>query len=335
MPSVDIGDGHVQDGNAEWVEVEAATDADMSTITLQLLIVNGERDGPTLWLQGGIHGNEPVGSLAVRDFALSLDPSAVSGTVIALPVSNPTAFANKQRGSQIRHIGSDDVNSVFPGDANGSFPQRLARTIFTLVRSHADCVINAHSADEETAMHTEFAYVPTVGAAVDESTREIGTASGIANLVELDVGEIPGFMTAELVKEDVPAIIVESGSGARVYEWAYDNYHQSFTNVARHLDICSDDPETGTEQTRYTDLSFLFANAGGFVEVFVEGGDAVETDESLAEVTDLRGEVRETVTAPTDGKVLAVRTFPTVRPGDLVVEMAPNSDADGVSNRPG
>lgn len=226
-------------------------------------------------------------SLAIRDYALSLDPADVAGTVVALPVANPTAFANKQRGTGIRHIGTDDLNSVFPGDDAGSFSQRLAATIFSLVCSHADYVVNAHSADGETVMHTGFAYVPITGEErpVDGETRELGNISGVSYLVKLEVSEIPGFMTGELVTEVIPGIIVEAGGGAQVYDWAYETYQQSFQNVARHLGVLSGEPERPPDSTVSTDLGFLFASVGGFVETSVRGGDSVTEGHRVAEMT--------------------------------------------------
>ncbi|WP_162354488.1 succinylglutamate desuccinylase/aspartoacylase family protein [Natrialba swarupiae] len=324
MSTINISQAQIPEGESEWVEIDVGVDSDLSTVTLHLYVINGEREGPTLWLQGGIHGNEQGGSLAVRDLALELDPSEISGAVIALPVSNPSGFANKRRGSQINHVGPRDVNSLFPGDPDGTFPERLADEIFSLIRSHADAVINAHSADGETIMHTEFAYVPMSDTTTDERTSKLGSASGITHLVELDTTEMSGWMTAELVERGIPSIIVESGSGTHVYEWAYETYRRSIQNVARHLDILDGKPEeTDSSQTVYSDLVFLNAGEGGFVETFVRGGDEVESGESLAEITDLKGRQRELITSPCDGTVFAIRSFPTARPGDLVIEMAP------------
>ncbi|WP_436933824.1 succinylglutamate desuccinylase/aspartoacylase family protein [Halovenus marina] len=322
----------VEAGDSAWVEVDVATDLDGTPITIDAYVVNGTTDGPTVLCQGAVHGNEPVGGLAVREFVTELDPGAITGTVVGIPVANPPAFRERARGAPV-HIGSADVNDAFPGSADGSLPQQIAATLFEIAAA-ADFVVDLHSADEQLVMHTSFAYVPAVGNGVQRRAREAAVAGGVEHVVELDPDEMDGFLTAELARRETPAIVVESGSGARVYEWALENYLDALAGITAELDVRSEPDTADTEPTFHEDLSFQFASAGGFVDVTVRGGDRVLAGEQMATITDVTGETVDSLAAPVDGVVMAVRTLPTARPGDLVVELAPERGAGGYSNRP-
>jgi len=322
--TVTISGTAVEPGEREWVRHRIGRDADRTPIELELCVVNGTGDGPTLWTQGCIHGNEPVGGLAVREFVRNVDPDEVQGAIVGLPVANPSAFTNKRRESQILHVGNGDVNSVFPGDPDGPFPDRLAHEIYSLVETHADAVLDLHSADEQTVMHTAFAYVPKAED-VHERTRRLATAAGVDHHVELPPERIDGFLVAELARDGLPAIMVESGSGARVYDFAREQFLDALTDVAKAIDVLPGEAEPN-DPVAHDDLRFLFAGGGGYVEMFVRGGERVSAGETVGEITDIRGDVVDTVTAPVDADVLAIRSFPTARPGDMTIELAPLTD---------
>ena len=320
--SIELGGETIPPGEARWISVKVARDADRSPIALECYVVNGVEDGPVLLFQGGIHGNEPVGGLAIRDFALDIKPSMLSGAIVALPVANPSAFRNKQRRSQVVHVGDADVNSNFPGSPDGPFPQQLAHELFSLAEERADVVVDAHSADEQVVMHTGFVYVPATEDEAHRRARKMASSTGMPHVVELPPEEIDGFYVAELARVGIPAIMVETGGGATVFDWAYERYMDSFYNVSYQVGALSGDTPTA-DQTFHDDLTFVFSREGGYVEIAVQGGDTVESGDRLGEITDLRGTTVETFEAPCDADILAIRSFPSACPGDMIVELAP------------
>lgn len=329
--TVTISGTDVDPGEREWVTHRIGRDADRRPIELQLCVVNGAADGPTMWAQGCVHGNEPVGGLAVRDFVNRLDPAEVRGTVVGLPVANPPGFNDKRRECTVRHVGNGDVNGVFPGDPDGPFPARLADAVYSLAERHADFVLDFHSADEQTVMHTSFAYVPATGDETGDRSRGLARAAGVEHRVELPRDRIEGYLIAELARAGIPAVMVESGSGARVYDFARDRFAAALDGVARERAVLPRDGWTDPgrdDQVAHDDLLFLFADAGGYVEAFVRGGDRVTDGEPVVEITDIRGEVVETVRSPVEADVLAVRSFPTARPGDMTIELAPVPESE-------
>ena len=56
-----------------------------------VIIATGAKAGPTLWIQGCVHGPEVGGPVAMLRFLDGLDLKKVSGTIVAVMTANPTA----------------------------------------------------------------------------------------------------------------------------------------------------------------------------------------------------------------------------------------------------
>ena len=60
-------------------------------VVLPLLVVRGEREGPILAVSAGVHGDEYEGVRAIFEAFELLEPSQMSGTLLAVPVVNYAA----------------------------------------------------------------------------------------------------------------------------------------------------------------------------------------------------------------------------------------------------
>ena len=86
-------------------------------------LVAGAEPGPTLMLQGAIHGAEVIGSIAILDFVKNADPAQIRGNVIAVPVVNRAGFELGERGSR---VDAKDISRLFPGKKDGSVSDQTA-----------------------------------------------------------------------------------------------------------------------------------------------------------------------------------------------------------------
>jgi predicted deacylase len=60
-------------------------------------VVAGKEDGPTLMLLSMLHGEEWFSAVIFKELLNRIDPLKLKGNVIAIPVSNPTAFLTGSR----------------------------------------------------------------------------------------------------------------------------------------------------------------------------------------------------------------------------------------------
>ena len=97
---------------------------------LPVAIANGAADGPTLWLTGGVHGDEATGVAVVQDAMAALDGDRLSdlaGAVVAVPVVSP---AGLRRNARHTYYADEDPNRHFPdADAESARPPRLQERV--------------------------------------------------------------------------------------------------------------------------------------------------------------------------------------------------------------
>ena len=118
--------------------------ADGQAMEMPYTIIHGKEAGKTLYLQVAQHGSEVMGLDALRRLLPEIDPQKLRGTIIyCLP--NPLAFRERVRAT-IFDPKPGGMNRVWPGDPEGSLTERMAHKIFTELVSHADEVVDLHTA---------------------------------------------------------------------------------------------------------------------------------------------------------------------------------------------
>src|SRR2546423_13642817 len=84
------------------------------TITLPVIPISGERDGPRVAITAGIHGTEYVGIEAARRLGTGVEPHEVAGSIVVVPI----AFFKASPTPEIYTSGLDNsnLNRCFPGN---------------------------------------------------------------------------------------------------------------------------------------------------------------------------------------------------------------------------
>ena len=125
-----------------------------------VVVKNGE--GPTALFVSGNHGDEYEGQVALTNLVKYLEPEKIKGRVIILPMANfPAAMA----GRRVSPIDDQNLNRIFPGDANGSVTHQIAYFIDSVLSVKADLVIDLHSGG------SSLMYVPCALATQDADPR--------------------------------------------------------------------------------------------------------------------------------------------------------------------
>jgi predicted deacylase len=107
------------------------------TPTVRVHAFDADAEGPTVLIQGGIHGDEVAGVHAIEEL-LEEGPSPVRGRLLLVPVMNPAAYRVRRRAAP----DGLDLNRVFPGDASAAEPERrLARLFMDLVESERPALV--------------------------------------------------------------------------------------------------------------------------------------------------------------------------------------------------
>jgi predicted deacylase len=159
MKKIVVGSAVSQEAGLSKGTLNVGALPDGSPVDIPVMILRGEREGPVLWMHGCVHGNEYCGTYTIHALLRSLDPAALKGTVIALPVLNLTAFQKNQRMSPFEGFGGGDLNRCFPGRANGSVTEQIAYAVYRPLKEHADLFVDFHTAftpDTRWALYTDY-----------------------------------------------------------------------------------------------------------------------------------------------------------------------------------
>ena len=105
-------------------------------------VIAGSEPGPTLLVQGAIHGSEIIGTIAILNFVKKVDPKGLRGTILAVPVVNRAGFELSDRGSR---IDGKDISRLFPGNPKGSVSDQVAHLYFNEVICRANVMIDFHA----------------------------------------------------------------------------------------------------------------------------------------------------------------------------------------------
>jgi len=103
-------------------------------------------EGPAVMVVGGVHGNEPAGSLAAQKFC---DVDLLKGTLIVIPKANITALA-----AEVRTLPeTGDLNRSYPGKKAGTPAEEITYEIVQLMQQYkVAMVLDLH---EGYAFNTE------------------------------------------------------------------------------------------------------------------------------------------------------------------------------------
>ena len=294
---------------------------------IPLLTLDSKKPGPTVWLAGCIHGDEPGGAVIIHEVFKAVRESGMAGGVIhALPLINVMGFENVSR-----FINSDreDLNRCFPGDPKGTMGQRFAHRLFELVaESEPDLVIDLHNdwiqsvpyvlIDSPNHFASHRLYERTVHAAA---------ATGLVLVEDPDpTDEMLRSLTGACVAAGISAFTLEAGGACGIVEAAIDAGKAAVFGALADLGVTkANESQQTSVATRPCVLSYTShprSTSSGIVRYLVTPGDQIESSQKVAEVYSAFGSAEETLHASHAGYVLGVADHARAMPGSEIIAIA-------------
>jgi predicted deacylase len=297
-----------------WLDVAPRPEG--STWRLPFLYVTGKAQGPVLVVTAGVHGDEYEGVEAIPGVFRDTDPRSLKGTLFMIPVCNIPAFETITRSSPIDGL---NLARTFPGNGSGSITERIAHLIATQILPDADFYIDLHSGGMMYDIPTLVGYLHDDG---DLGVRSLAGARafGAPVLWGHPLPVAPGRTLSSAVDHDVPCIYTEASGGGLARPDDVACFRNGVLNVMKSLDMIDGNPQPSpTVLHLFGDGNIdqaILAQSAGYYKPEVELLDEVRSDQLLGTIRDLLGEVVSEVRAPTDGVVIMLRRFHSVRVGD-------------------
>lgn len=306
-------------------KLEVGELASGSKMYIPVIIINGKRKGPVLWLNGGVHGDELNGIFAMRQLAMELKPEQVRGILICTPVCNPFAFQSR---SKISPLDSLDLDQQFPGNVDGLISQRIAYILFKEIKNKANYLINFHTLGSYYLgkPYTVFKLISGAKNKTINFSKEIAKVFGVYLNCKVDISkvknELPGSVLGALdvncILNDIPAFMAEMGSGGRFESNSVKTAIDGIKNVMKHLGMISGKPTIIKQQIVLIKRKFIRCDHGGLATMHAQPYDFIRKGGRIAKIVDLYGNTKEEILAPDDVYVLGTRFNPVVNTGDRI-----------------
>jgi predicted deacylase len=327
---------------------------------LPVVVADGERDGPTLWLTGGVHGDEATGVTVAQDAVRADLPERLAGTVVSIPTVNPAGLRRNERRS---YYGDDDPNRYFPDpEAESARPpsvqERIDERLYEAFTDSADALIDLHTA-QIGSMPFVIRDRVLYGSRRDESTAD-ALAADLERLVDAyGFPVLTEYPAEEYLEENlqrstagaalnaagIPSFTVELGGHSVVDETVRRAGVAGIYAVMVELGMLEEIPAAvGAPGVGIPAAPVAYpvrravhprTETPGVVRHRVEPGDAVEAGDAVADVVTPHGDHLDTVAAEFDGYVIARREGLVAYEGDPVASMAVRDEGSLVVSRDG
>lgn len=279
--------------------------------------VYGVKEGPTLWIQGSIHGDEPNSSWVVTTLSSAIDPNTLRGKLVLLPILNTAAFRARTTPTPVDNV---ELYRAFPGNKDGSYTNQLAYDIEQEFLKTADYLIDVHSG---TAVYfcTDFTSYPG-GFKASEVSEQIALATGCSTVVRRMVRTKAEnhLMFMYACSRGIPAIMISNGGHRRVEQQFTQPMIDQCLNVMRYLKMLPGDPPTMERSRLLEGIFYSHCKRGGFVFNEAKVGDWLVKDQVIARLYDVFGNEVDVVSCPHERAQLIETGSGVLHPGELVAE---------------
>ncbi len=307
-----------------------------------VISIAGAKDGPTLFVNAGVHGGEYPAIEAVIRLGKTLDPKNMAGTVILMPVLNLPSF--RTRTPFVCPVDNVNPNRVFPGDPAGSYSQQMTHALINEFIIHADAYIDVHGGDIPEAL-VPFVICRSATGLADEKagevaarSKEMAMAFGLPYVLTIAKPVQPGKGSSSYVaaaEKGIPSILAEAGGVGQMQQDQVDLLVNGVKRVMEFLGMienAGDTPTAAKESARksaetanattpqlLTQFEWVYTKHAGVWYPSVAAGDRIEEGDVLGTVGDLFGDTLEKIVSPVNGVILFLTINPSVLENGLLM----------------
>lgn len=287
-------------------------------ITTPVNILSGRKPGPTLWVQAAIHGAEVGGAMGLLQLFKNIDPSKMSGSIVGIMATNPTAFRGFGRNTP---YDGENLNRLFPGDRSGSHSRQTAHVLMQTALKVSDAMMDLHSGGDD-AVVPFYALYWDDGSEASKQAARLARAAGTPDLWASKDDWLTGTMMTNYTQRGKPALIIECGGGGQVPPAHIDNFEKAIGGVAKAMGILPGRPARQKAYRTMDEALLVFNRRGGYFLPTVEVGDVVAKGQIIARIMDPHGRIIEEVKSPNGPAYIAaiVRPCLPVYSGAMVAE---------------
>ncbi|QPV64938.1 succinylglutamate desuccinylase/aspartoacylase family protein [Halosimplex litoreum] len=314
-----LGTAQAAPGEMDTGRLSVGETRDGTEVGLPVAVIDGADDGDTLYMQAASDGDELNGVGVLQRVVPQLDPAELSGTILVVGIVNYHAF---QVAEHRNPIDDTKTNRAYPGDEHGTSTERIAAATFGAAR-RADLILDLHQGST-SRMIDECRVRCGKRHRLHDACLELAKVFDCGYV--LDQKGPDGQLARAAPDEGIPTIDPELGGCVGWDETSIRKGVEGVFNVLSYYGFADGTVDT-SPQTRASGFEQYGAPAGGLVSLKPDLGQRVGRGETLFEVTDPFGGVKETVTADSSGVFWRTRRLPQVATGEYVCSVGTDVDS--------
>ena len=290
--------------------------------SIPVSIIKGKEGGPVFTIIAGVHGVEYSSIIAAYDLLKEIDAAQLKGTLIIIPLANPSAFYG--RTPFLNPQDNLNLNRVFPGSEDGSITEQIAHFITTEIIPVSDVFIDMHGGDANEDLLSFIGYYKNEGQPQNTATiKRLAEASGFDYVVSwpytLPPDQPAKYAFKQAVQDGKVALTIEAGKLGNVQEEAVNLIKKGIYNILA---------ETGNYGTTTKEaVDFIYLNQQEYLKSSDQGlffshhsaGDQVEAGAIVGMIKDEFGTLISTIVTPVAGTILYKIGTPPVNVGETVM----------------
>lgn len=286
-------------------------------IEVPVIVQRGKKDGPTLLITGGIHGNEINGIEIVRQLVSKKYNKPDAGMVICIPVVNIFGFLNQTR----QFPDGRDLNRVFPGSFRGSLASRFAYHLIKDIAPVVDYCIDYHTGGDSRFNAPQIR--------IDKDDAEGLALAKIfgAEFIVKSAGREKSFRET-LHQLDKKVLLYEGGKSLHIDSEITNAGLIGALRIMDHLgmrDFSNEVSEMNTKQIipKLVHTSkWLRSKHSGMFHPVIKVGQKVKKGDILGSISGPFGYFERTIKARDSGFILCINESPIVNQGDAIFHIA-------------
>ncbi len=323
LKDVIVGTAKAAPGTKATGVIEVAPLANGDMVTLPVHVINGAKDGPRLWVNAAIHGNEFNGVISALRLVEKVDPANLSGALIVTPISNPLAFFARARFTP--HDGGN-LGESYPGKPVGPITKQIAYHHFNEIKKNADALIDLHSSGV-TNLSKSYSVLKYAGyPETEKRALDLLMTQGIhlnctVNTLGKNDEPVPltGSLDMECMALGIPSFMLELGHSLRVEEEIVKSGLFGLENAMRYLGMVEGDVTTFPNQVVTEKRFIVRCRESGLAVQACQPHDFVKAGDVLTRIYDSFGRLIEEVKAEEDMHIISLKEDCVGTSGDRVV----------------
>lgn len=281
-------------------------------IDLSVNVFRGKKDGPTLLLTGGLHGDEINGVEIIRRMIQKELIKPEKGTVIAIPLVNIYGFIQKQRDLP----DGKDINRSFPGSKSGSLARLVSHTLMEKIFPHINYGIDFHTGGDARSNY------PQIRCLLNHKKNR-ALAEAFAAPITVHSSLINKSFRKAAQKKGKHILVYETGEAHRFDPFGIQEGINGTLRLMKHLGMCSEAPNPNITDA-YQKTTWVRARYAGLFQQKIPLGEHVKKRQVLGHISDPFGQEWFKVISPQSGRIIGLNNAPVIHKGDAILHIAYN-----------